>query len=97
MTVLPDSEAPDLDSPADFTYEQGTTGNQITWTAGDINPNQYQVDGNGTTVVWTAWTNGTIVLNVDGLTPGVYSHTITVTDDYGHVAIDIVFVTVEDT
>jgi hypothetical protein len=97
VTVIPDIISPDLASPSDFSYEQGVTGNLINWTVGDINPYQYRVDGNGTTVEWTPWSNGSIVIDVDGLTLGVYNYTITIQDNFENYAVDTVFVTVVDT
>ncbi|MHA1928838.1 MAG: hypothetical protein ACTSV2_09730 [Candidatus Thorarchaeota archaeon] len=97
MFIVDDSDTPDLDTPADFTYEQGTIGNQIIWTAGDKDPDQYRIDGNGSTVDWTAWSNGSIIVDVDGHISGVYNYTIIVRDDYGDQVVDTVFVTVEDT
>ena len=89
---------PDLDSPADFAYDVGTTGHTIDWTFGDAYPGDYRVDGNGTTLGWTSWpTNGTYPFNVDGLAVGKYNHTITVRDSYLNEAKDTVFVTVQDT
>ncbi|MFW9768420.1 MAG: hypothetical protein ACFFEM_06335, partial [Candidatus Thorarchaeota archaeon] len=95
--TVEDTSAPDLDSPDDFSYEQGTIGHSISWTLGDINPYQYRVDGNGTTLDFTPWTNGTVIIDVDGLAPGVYNYTITVTDLYGNTAKDTVYVTVTST
>jgi len=99
MVFLSDvTTPPDLDHPADFTYELGATGNTISWTFGDAYPGDYRVDGNGSTLGWTSWaTNGTYPLNVDGLALGVHNHTITVRDSYLNEAKDTVFVTVRDT
>ncbi len=96
FVIVEDTTPPDLDSPSDFTYKAGYTGHQIVWTVGDLNPEEYRIDGNGTTIDWTSWTNGTIPFNVDGLHVGIYNFTITVMDDYGKYAIDTVFVTVVD-
>lgn len=97
VTVAEDTTVPEVDVPSDINYEQGELNNEINWTVGDINPSTYSVVGNGTTVSDIAWTNGTITLNVDGLSPGVYNHTIVVLDAYGNQASSTVFVTVLDT
>jgi hypothetical protein len=93
--VLADGVPPILNSPSDFTYEQGATGNTINWAYSSDSPYQYRVDGNGTTIGWTSWSvNGSHPFAVDGLASGIYNHTITVTNTYGNESIDSVFVTV---
>ncbi len=94
FTKQMDNTNPDLDSPPDYEYEEGSSGNKITWVVGDTNPRDYRIDGNGSRTDWTAWLNGTISKDVDGHTPGVYNYTITVRDAFGNQAIDTVFVTV---
>ncbi|MHA1927443.1 MAG: DUF7948 domain-containing protein [Candidatus Thorarchaeota archaeon] len=88
--------SPDVDSPMDITYVVDSSGNYIHWTVGDWSPGEYKVEGNGSTIGLTAWSeNGTISFNIDGLVVGlVYNHTITVYDVHGNSAIDTVFVKV---
>ena len=97
FVTVEDTTPPELDSPIDFTYEHGTTGNQIIWTAGDLNPNQYSIWINSS--IWidgSVWINGGIIVNVDGLSLGAYNYTIAVRDDYNNQAVDTVYVTVLD-
>jgi hypothetical protein len=97
LKLIEDNTNPDLDSPSDFSYEQGTIGNKISWTVSDMTPIQYEVEGNGSYIALTPWSSGSIDVSVDGHTPGVYNYTITVVDLWGNEARDEVFVTVKDT
>ncbi len=93
--VIADGVPPILNSPSDFTYEEGATGNTINWTYSSSDPNGTTVERNGTTIASGFWaSNDTYPFNVDGLTPGVYNHTIIVTNTYGNKSVDTVFVTV---
>ncbi|MHA2367147.1 MAG: DNRLRE domain-containing protein, partial [Candidatus Hodarchaeales archaeon] len=66
-------EPPTIDQPADFSYIEGETGNNISWTGTDDNPDTYTVTRNGTGVGSDVWTSGVpINISVDGLSPGVY-------------------------
>lgn len=90
--------APVVDSPADITYEEGTTGHVISWTATDNNPGIYMIYRNSVEVDSGSWTSGVpITINIDGLTVGSYDYTINVTDASNNTATDTVIVTVEDT
>jgi surface protein len=88
---------PDVSSPDDYSYEQGTTGNLIEWIVGDKNPEIYNVTLDGIRYTEDNWTNGTISLNIDDLVAGVYEFIIYVYDADGSMALDIVIVTVVDT
>lgn len=98
FVIVEDTTPPLVVTSGDFSYNVGTTGHEITWTLGDLNPHEYRIDGNGSTIGWTAWANGTVTLGIDGHSVGIYNHTISVVDDYGNIATDTIFVTVtEDT
>jgi len=88
-------------SPSDFTIESGYTGETISWTATDDNPNTYTVELQDSGIVEgpTAWSSGVaIIYNIpDGLAVGEYFYTINFTDDYGRYVTDTVKVTVQDT
>jgi surface protein len=95
MVTIIDSIIPDLNQPGDITYDQGTTGNEIVWTVGDRNPDVYNVTKDGSIFVTdTVWSNGTITVDIDGLSVGEYEFTINVYDLYGNVATHTVIVTV---
>ncbi|MCH8908449.1 MAG: hypothetical protein IH840_15285, partial [Candidatus Heimdallarchaeota archaeon] len=90
-----DLTPPDLDHPADITYIEGTNDNIITWTLGDKNPHVYNITRDGAIFVSdTSWINGSVSINVDGLTTGNYIFTITVFDRFGNLRQDDVLVSV---
>lgn len=86
--------------PADVSYQLGTTGHTISWTATDLDPGTYAYNVNGGILTSPhAWTSGTpVVIKVEGLTIGPYIYVITFTDASDNNASDTVIVTVtEDT
>ena len=93
-----DTTPPTLSTPIDITYEEGTTGHTITWTATDDNPDYYVITKNGTVIAegqWNSMTN--ITISIDGLTSGIYLYQITINDTSDNRATDSVLVTVVDT
>jgi len=96
LVTVGDTVAPSLSSPPDFSYDCGTTGNQILWDVSDANPHLYRIDGNAMTVGWTSWLSGEVSIDVDGLVVGVFDFTISVVDTNGNMATDTVHVTVVD-
>jgi hypothetical protein len=87
--------------PNNFTVEHGYTGQILSWTVVDANPNTYTIVLLGTGIVAgpTAWTSG-IATNYnipDGLGVGTYIYIINFTDDYNNFITDFVNFTVEDT
>jgi hypothetical protein len=88
-------------SPTNFTMEHGYTGQSLSWTATDPNPNTYTIELLGTGIVAgpTTWTSG-IAINYnisDGFGVGSYIYIINFTDDYGNSITDSVNFSVEDT
>ncbi|MBY8988628.1 MAG: hypothetical protein KGD61_09260, partial [Candidatus Lokiarchaeota archaeon] len=85
-------------SPNDFTIEYDYTGQSISWTATDANPDTYTIEliGTGIVVTSTPWTSNTpVVYNIpDGLAPGVYTYNITFTDESGNSISNTVTVTI---
>jgi hypothetical protein len=93
-----DITPPVVDSPADITYEEGTTGHIISWIATDNNPGNYIIYREGVEVDSGSWTSDVaITINVDGLTVGSYNYTIKVTDEFSNTATDTVLVNVNST
>ena len=96
MTVVDDT-APDLNSPADITYNDGNTGNIITWVAGDRNPAYYHVSRDDRVYIFdTSWSNGSLIIDIDGLVGGIHTFIITVCNIGGNCVSDTVIVTVVD-
>ncbi|MBD3158964.1 MAG: hypothetical protein GF309_09270 [Candidatus Lokiarchaeota archaeon] len=94
LTIYYDITAPDLSSPSDFSYEEGATGNAITWTASDLTPSHYNVTVDGSPWTNGDWNGSDIEINVDGLDVGFNTVRIEVHDQAGNYAIDEVEVTV---
>ncbi|TFG04577.1 hypothetical protein EU538_12150 [Candidatus Thorarchaeota archaeon] len=90
--VVNDTVAPLIDSPVDVLYVEGEVGNSISWNATDDYPQVYVLLQNGTMSGFNIWTGGSIQINVDGLSVGVYNYTLMVIDIAGNFACDSVFV-----
>ncbi|MHA2056608.1 MAG: hypothetical protein ACXACG_06660 [Candidatus Thorarchaeota archaeon] len=97
ITVV-DGTAPTIDSPSDVFYNEGETGNSITWDPADLHPVSYEILQVGVQVKTGLWnlTSETITIDVDGLGIGTYNFTIYVTDVGGNIANNTVFVNVLD-
>ncbi len=91
-----DRTAPVISNPDDVTFVEGTTSQNITWTATDDNPTTYEITlSNGTIIDSGSWTSGNeIVLDLDDFETGTYECTITVNDIGLNYATDTVLVTV---
>ncbi|NHJ14480.1 MAG: hypothetical protein EAX95_12445 [Candidatus Thorarchaeota archaeon] len=96
VVTIDDTIAPTITSPTDFTYDLGSTGHSINWTASDLGPASYSISLDGTVIrtgVWNA-SGEVIVVNCDGLALGPHTYTITVTDIGGNSVSDSVTVVV---
>ncbi|MFW9849302.1 MAG: hypothetical protein ACFFF4_09180 [Candidatus Thorarchaeota archaeon] len=93
VTVV-DTLAPLLNSPADITMAQNSTGNTLTWVASDPNPDQFVLLVNSTVVDSGVWSGSSVEVDLDDLAEGVYFFTIRVNDTVGHMSEDTVLVTV---
>ncbi len=89
-----------ISAPSVLTVEFGYTGQILSWTATDLNPNTYTIELQASGVVSgpTPWLNDTaITYNVpDGFAIGEYNYTVNFTDDYDNFITDTVIMTVED-
>lgn len=88
---------PTLNHPNDFSYELGTVGNSIIWTASDLHLDSYTVYRNGSVIDSGAAEGANLTVDVDGLDIGVYNYTISVNDTLDKISVDTVFVAVLDT
>ena len=86
--------SPELSAPEDIAYEEVTTGHVINWAVGDRYPGTYAIYTNSRQVDFGSWVNGTIIWNVDALTPGTYNITLVVQDAASNSVSDTVWVTV---
>jgi parallel beta-helix repeat protein len=88
---------PTITPLTDTEYEAGLTGNQLNWTAFDVNPDTYIIYRNGTIIDSGEWNGSYIAVDIDGLIFGVYNYTLFVNDTLGVYSVDSVFVIVVDT
>ncbi len=97
VTVL--NYAPTCTSPpGEFSYVQGSEGNEISWTIYDssVSNPTYTIYRDGDLIQSsTSWSSGVaITINVDGLSEGSYSYSITAIDGLGGTYQDTVTITV---
>jgi len=92
--IFLDSVAPIIDHPLNVEYVVETTGHSITWTLYEENPSNYVIFRNDAEVISNIWDGNPIIVNVDGLSTGIYNYTIAVHDTSGNINSDIVLVTV---
>ncbi|MEE9411294.1 MAG: hypothetical protein V3V41_10235, partial [Candidatus Heimdallarchaeota archaeon] len=86
---------PEVFDLSDFAYNEGTTGNTISWAATDMNPWMYTIYNNTILLETGYWTSDTnITINIDGLSPGTYDYRIVITDARGNIVEDTLTVTV---
>jgi peptide/nickel transport system substrate-binding protein len=91
--------APTCDSPlGEFSYVQGSEGHEISWTIYDssVSNPTYTIYRDGDLIrSSTSWSSGVaITINVDGLSDGSYSYSITAIDGLGGNYQDTVTITV---
>jgi hypothetical protein len=86
-----------LDSPADLTYEAGTTGHTIEWSVFSFHPARYLRMLNFAILDNITWDGSDVGISVDGLDPGSHSYTLQIFNTFGYSLIDSVTVNVEDT
>ncbi|MHA1286084.1 MAG: prenyltransferase/squalene oxidase repeat-containing protein [Candidatus Thorarchaeota archaeon] len=98
IAVSGENTDPTVNSPADQTWEYGTTGHTIDWVVSDNEQasGDYTVYKNETFYTSGTWSNGVSTnVNIDGLALGTYNFTISATDGQGGTnATDTVWVTV---
>ncbi|MFQ5832657.1 MAG: hypothetical protein ACE5H4_08150 [Candidatus Thorarchaeota archaeon] len=96
--TVSDGTAPTVDSPADVEYNEGQTGNSISWNPSDLHPSSYVVYMEESPYKSGAWNSSseTITVSVDGLSVGTYNFTVEVADVGGNSASDMVLVILYD-
>ncbi len=93
FSLTVDNQHPDINSPEDFDYVEGTTGNLIDWICSDLNPDTYDLYLNGVLQISDDWITG-LEYSVDGLSEGSYNFTVVFWDLAGNFVVDTVIVTV---
>ena len=86
--------APIINHPSDISYEIGTIGNEIVWSPISGSPDSYELYLNESLIDSSLWDGSLVVVNVDGLSEGVYNYTLMVFDSNANSVHDTVFVTV---
>jgi len=85
-------------SPNDLTIDYGYSGQNLSWTATDANPDTYTIELLGTGIVAgpTSWTSGSAITYIipDSFSPGVYTYNITFTDESSNFISNSVTVTI---
>ena len=94
--VIIDTTSPSIDHPDDISYLVGQTGYNITWNPLDFNPRDYVIFKNGIEMESGPWNGSSIIVDVDGLSPGTYTYTCRVSDIHYNWIYDEVTVTVID-
>jgi hypothetical protein len=88
---------PSTDHPPNvqMTYETDT-GRSITWVLSGPHPASYKITRNGMFLTSGRWSSNRqhLTVSLSGLSAGVYSYNITITDTAGNTASDLVIVTV---
>ncbi|MFX1284158.1 MAG: Ig-like domain-containing protein [Promethearchaeota archaeon] len=96
ITVGPDETPPDISSPSDISFEEGSIGYSILWTGSDNFPWWASVHRNDSLIYDQAWVGNDIEISLDNLTAGLYIFNCTLFDEPGNSAYDIVEVNVTE-
>ena len=90
-------DRPTIDHPADVTYMETETGNEISWTPiADGGPWEYVFSVNGTPVEGGRWTGVPLTFNVDGVNSSITDYELTVFDRLGYGVSDLVSLNVTE-
>ena len=90
-------DRPTIDHPADVTYMETETGNEIAWTpTADAGPWEYVFSVNGTPTEGGRWAGGTLTFNIDGVNVSITDYEITVFDRLGYSVSDQVTLNVTE-
>lgn len=93
-----DGTPPNITSYGNQTYEGGSTGDNITWTATDNYPAYYEIYNDSVLLVNSTWTSNVNISQViSSLTLGQFNFTIIVFDQSGNNITSTIFVTIVDT
>jgi parallel beta-helix repeat protein len=90
---------PSVTTPADISFEEGTTGQSITWSTSDPEGKSlsYSIYQNADLVQQNTVSSGEdIIIDLNELEPGIYNYTIVIIDDDDIIIVDTVIVTVTE-
>ncbi|MFW9904689.1 MAG: hypothetical protein ACFFFH_10175 [Candidatus Thorarchaeota archaeon] len=96
VTIIYDTQAPTIDSPADISYEVGTSGHFISWSPSDANPVSYNITRDGALIKTGLWNSSSemITISINGLDVGSYIYRCSVYDSANQSSHDEVTVSV---
>ena len=99
VTIYKDVRAPIINATDTFTYEEGYTGYNLTWSAEENNPRFYNLTLDGVNLKNGTWRGENITTFIDGLAivdglPTDYSYNLTLTDFFNQTSIFVIIVTV---
>ena len=90
-------DRPTINHPADVTYMETETGNEITWTpAADAGPLEYVFSVNGTPTESGRWDGSAFTFNVDGVNVSITEYELIVYDRLGYSVSDLVILNVTE-
>lgn len=93
--AVPDNQPPVfLVEPPPLEYEEGLTGNFLTWQIIEDHPYAYRILINSSEQIFNPWHGENITFNIDGLTIGKYYVNLTVWDLTGYAMYSVIVVTV---
>ena len=93
VTVLATS-TPNIDSPVDVEFEEGTEGKNITWTVSDVYPDFFEIYINGVLNKTVSWDGSDIIFILDDFPVGTYNITLVLYSESGPSVSDSVEVVV---
>lgn len=97
MTVV-DTTAPAIAIVAeDEVVEFGSIENNISWTIIELDPSSYNIIIDSVFIEQISYDNGTVLVNIDGLSLGNHNFTVVFFDNSGNSAFDSINITVIDT
>ena len=95
--TVPDTEIPIIIPPSPVIYEEGSTGNTLTWICSDAHPYAYQIRLNGTEFPgyeYEPWHGENITISCDDLTVNIWFFDLILWDLAGNNASSVAIVTV---
>ncbi|MGY5852227.1 MAG: hypothetical protein RTU92_01515 [Candidatus Thorarchaeota archaeon] len=91
-----DTTSPSIDDQVGFSFDEGSTGNFITWNPSDPNPDYYELNRNS--VLWRtdSWDGSSLTFNLASLLVGTHNLNLIVYDSLGNSASDTAIIIVND-
>jgi len=86
-----------ISSPYSITYEGGSTGNTVLWTALSYAPDRYVIVFDGVLQVNSTWDGTDVEISCDGLSLDTHNYTLEIFNTFGHSLLKRTYVRVLDT